>query len=616
MHFAAEFTLRNEHVSSSCIARCPSVSRGENHCLSHKYVAVLGASENQGAKVQTVIDALEFVSKIPTRGPTFVRTDGTERNVPFPQFVDDVKRAGAGLRSLGIEPGDRVALVVPDPETFVTTFLGALTVGIVPVPLYPPASTTKLEVYANTLAHILSVAGSHVLIAPRAQLDLLGDLVAAACPDVRRIEAESLPKAEPIEYKAALDDIALLQFTSGSTAAPKGVTITHRQLAANAHAIMVDGLKSSGEFDTGVSWLPLFHDMGLIGFVVAPLFTSVPVVFIPTSLFVRRPSVWLDAIHRHRGTITFGPNFAYALAARSVSDRLLMSWDLSCLRVAGCGAEPIQPKVLRDFGLKFAPAGFRETAFMPAFGMAEATLAVTFAPLNRVPKADRVSLSALKQGKAEPNDSTESTEIASCGVPLRLFDVQIRNDQGQVLPDRHVGELFVRGPSIASGYFKNPEATAATFQDGWLRTGDLGYLVDGELYVSGRKKDLIIIHGRNYFPQDIETALTSVDGVRDAQAAAFSVFRDGEERLVVVTETGRARDQHEALRSAVTKRIYDHLGLVVSDVVFIRRGTLPKTSSGKVRRSETRTRYENGTLELAGREVSDRPAAVLDEAAS
>ncbi|MFO0659680.1 MAG: fatty acyl-AMP ligase [Polyangiaceae bacterium] len=560
--------------------------------------------------MKTVADALELVSKITTRGPTFVRADGSERHLPFADFVVEVRRAGAGLRSLGISPGDRVALVVPDPEAFVKTFLGALAVGIVPVPLYPPSSSTKLETYAATLAHVLSVAGAHVLIAPKAQLDLLGELIQATSPDVRRIEAESLPQAEPIEYEIKPEEIALLQFTSGSTAAPKGVTITHAQLAANAHAIMVDGLKSSGE-DTGVSWLPLYHDMGLIGFVVAPLFTSVPVVFIPTSLFVRRPSVWLDAIHRHRGTITFAPNFAYALATRSIADRVLTGWDLSSVRVAGCGAEPIQPKVLRDVATLFSVVGFKPSALMPAFGMAEATLAITFAELTEEPKADRVDPQSLKLGKPTPSDAADAIEIACCGKALPRFAVEVRDEAGNALPERTIGELYVRGPSIASGYFRNDQATADTFKDGWLKTGDLGYLANGELYVSGRKKDLIIIRGRNYFPQDIEAAVGAVDGVRDAQCAAFSV-RDprgsGDEQLVVVTETARARDTHDALRTAISERVFEATGLVVAEVVFIRRGTLPKTSSGKVRRAETRSRYESQTLELAGRD-SEAPSS-------
>jgi fatty-acyl-CoA synthase len=566
--------------------------------------------------VFTVVDALAAAAGETRAGHTFLRADGTSRSLSFAALNLEARRVGAGLRALGLGAGDRVALVIPDPETFVVTFLGAMTAGLVPVPMYPPPSLSKLDAYASTLEHVLGAAGAALLIAPHSQLEMLQDVLRAESPNLRTVDAEAIPRAEPIDFTPAPDDIALLQFTSGSTSAPKGVTITHAQLAANARAIIVDGLKAEGGRDIGVSWLPLYHDMGLIGFVVAPLLTRVPVVFIPTSTFVRRPTVWLKTIHEHRGTITFAPNFAFALATRAIQERHMEGWDLSCLRVAGCGAEPISADVMRAFSEKFGHVGLAKNAIMPAYGMAEATLAVTFGELDHPLRIDRVCASALKQGLAEPKPHPEphglhsvppldAIELVACGKPLQGFAVEVRDEAGIVVADRVVGEVFVRGPSIAEGYYNQPETTRATFVDGWLRTGDLGYIADGALFVSGRKKDLIIIHGRNYLPQDIESIVgghDGVDGIRFGQVVAFGRAHPltGAEALVIVAETARPITEHDTIRGAIKARVHESVGLVVDETVFIQRGTLPKTSSGKVRRSETKARLELGTLDLAG----------------
>ncbi|MFI5298117.1 MAG: fatty acyl-AMP ligase [Polyangiales bacterium] len=572
--------------------------------------------------MKTVVEALAAASLETSRGHTFIRADGTSQKLTFAELDEQARRVGAGLRALGLEPGDRVALVIPDPETFVVTFLGAMTTGLVPVPMYPPPSMTKLDAYASTLAHVIRAAGASLLIAPHAQLEMLADVLNTEAPEIKRIDAEAIPRAEPIAYTPAPDDLALLQFTSGSTSAPKGVTITHAQLAANAIAIISSGLQAT-EADVGVSWLPLYHDMGLIGFVVAPLFRRVSVVYVPTSTFVRRPTVWLKTIHDHRGTITFAPNFAFALATRSIQDRHMDGWDLSCLRVAGCGAEPISADVIRAFNAKFARVGLADKAIMPAYGMAEATLAVTFEQLHHPLRVDRVCASKLKQGIAEPkpyqstpghpsSPPNDAIEVVACGRPLDGFFVEVRDEHGKKVDDRVVGEICVRGPSVASGYWNQPEKTAETFIDGWLRTGDLGYWTDGELFVSGRIKDLIIVHGRNYLPQDLEAIVGGVDGIRFGQVAAFARSSEvsGAEAVVVVAETARSPIEHDAMRAAIKARVHEAIGLVVEESVFIQRGTLPKTSSGKVRRGETKNRYLAGTLELA----QTAPTSAADDA--
>jgi fatty-acyl-CoA synthase len=416
----------------------------------------------------------------------------------------------------------------------------------------------------------------------------------------------------PVEVSITGDDLAFLQFTSGSTSAPKGVMVTHHNLAANAHAIMFDGLKSDPDRDKGVSWLPLYHDMGLIGFVIAPIFAEVPVVLLPTTSFVRRPSSWLDAVSRHRGTITFAPNFAYALAVQGISARQMEGWDLSCVRALGCGAEPIDAETVTAFMDKFGAVGLKSTAVMPSYGLAEATLAVTFADLDDALRTDSVEPHDLLTGKATPATNGHAVQIVSCGRPFPAHRVEIVDEQGHPLAERNVGEIVVSGPSVAKGYFGDEATSHATFRAGRLFTGDLGYFAEGRLYVCGRSKDLIILRGRNYFPQDIEKIISEVEGVRTSQVAVFTCPRagsatqatthglpGGDERLVAVAEVSKSQFAEDSVRRAIVAAVHEQMGLRVDEVHFLRRGGLPKTSSGKVRRRETRARLQAGTLTLA-----------------
>jgi fatty-acyl-CoA synthase len=407
--------------------------------------------------------------------------------------------------------------------------------------------------------------------------------------------------------------------------------VTHGNLEANARAIMFDGLRADPDRDKGVSWLPLYHDMGLIGFVIAPLFAQVPVVLLPPTTFVRRPSSWLEAISRHRGTITFAPNFAYALAVQSTSARQLEEWDLSCLRALGCGAEPIDAATVRAFMDRFEPAGLKRTAILPSYGLAEATLAVTFANLDEPLITDAVDPQAILRGRAVKASNGHAVEIVSCGRPFPGHLVEIVDESGRSVGERTIGEIVVEGPSVTTGYFGDTTATRTTFRNGRLYTGDLGYFAEGRLYVCGRSKDLIIMRGRNYFPQDIEKIISEVDGVRASQVAVFTRPRaalgsrgangtaravvssgdaqssasvsaaaqlpSADERLVAVAEIDNA--EHDAVRRAIVAAVHQQMGLRVDEVHFLRRGSLPRTSSGKVRRRETRARLEAGTLALA-----------------
>ncbi|HVY44316.1 MAG TPA: fatty acyl-AMP ligase [Minicystis sp.] len=532
------------------------------------------------------------------RSVTFVRANGQELAVSYPDLWVEAKRRAFALAALGLKKGDRVALILPEPDEFVLTFIGALAGGFVAVPMYPPQTLAKLEAYGDTVRHVLAASGAKVLVTNDTLRPLIEEHLAKRAnarvvleKDLRAPEGFTGQTPEPV----ALEDLAFLQFTSGSTSRPKGVMVTHENLSVNSHAIMFDGLRSTPA-DRGVSWLPLYHDMGLIGFVIAPLYALVQVMFLPTMAFIRRPSLWLDAIHRFRGTITFAPNFAYALATRAVTEGQAATWDLSCMRALGCGAEPIQADVLRAFLERFGKHGLKPESILPSYGMAEATLAITFHDVTKPLKTDRVDLDAMRAGKAKPANGKASLELVSCGRPFPGHEIAIMSPTGQRLGERQVGEVWLRGPSVTAGYFGNPEATAESFGGGWLHTGDLAYVADGDLYICGRAKDLIILNGKNFYPQDVERVASKVDGIRDGQCVAFSrLDASGGEIAVVVAE---ARKASPALCDAIVQAVRTELGLTISEVHLIKRSTLPKTSSGKVRRRECKRRLEENELEL------------------
>jgi fatty-acyl-CoA synthase len=574
--------------------------------------------------MRTFIDVLRDNAVHHDRAVTFVRSNGQERRVTYPELWAEACRRGAALRELGLGKGDRVALILPEPDEFVLSFIGALAAGLVAVPMYPPATLAKLEAYGDTVRHVLAASGARAVVTNDTLRPLLEAGLLAAGSDTRLVVERELSGIDPGSRAAELprvsgSDLAFLQFTSGSTSRPKGVMVTHENLSVNSRAIMVDGLRSTPA-DRGVSWLPLYHDMGLIGFVIAPVYALVEVMFLPTMSFIRRPSLWLDAVHRFRGSITFAPNFAFALATRAVTETQAAGWDLSCLRALGCGAEPIQADVLREFLGRFEKNGLSSRCILPCYGMAEATLAVTFHDLGAPLQTDRIGLAAMKNGRAESASEGESNalELVSCGRSFPGHEIMIVGEDGAPLGERQVGEIWLRGPSVTAGYFGDVQATAETFAGGWLKTGDLGYRASDNLYICGRAKDLIILNGKNHYPQDIERVAAKVDGVRDGQCVAFArLGSSGAEEAVLVAESRRTGETNQALVEAVTHAVRAELGVQLADVVLIKRGSLPKTSSGKVRRRETKWRLERGQLELAGesdKEAGPPAQAVLQRA--
>jgi acyl-CoA synthetase (AMP-forming)/AMP-acid ligase II len=575
---------------------------------------------------RTAARAIEDAAQSARNGFRFV--DETSSAEPFFTYAG-IERAtarfGGALQASGLAKGDRVALILPDNQDFVFAFLGALRAGVVPVPIYPPAGLRKLGGYLDSTLHIVKKSGAKLLVTDGEVKALLGTVQQRA-PELKGIVAvDGLRKAqEPLKaVDMTLDDTAFLQFTSGSTSAPKGVIVSHGNIAHNVHAFMKLGLKIEDGVDSGVSWLPLYHDMGLIGFVLGPIYHKNTVTFLPPLTFLKRPVRWLETVSRHRGTISFGPNFAYALCCKRIKDSELEGLDLSSWRAAGCGAEPIRSGNLQAFAEKFAAFGFNPRALLPCYGMAEATLAISFAPIGTGLKSDLVDADVLAaDGRAEPlalgTTGEHVAEVVSCGPPFEGHDVRVfaPDDENSAtpLPDRQVGELRLRGPSVTSGYFNEPDLTREAFAGGWLKTGDLGYLVGGEVYVCGRRKELIIVNGRNYYPQDLEWEASKVQGVRKGNVIGFGTrkpFND-RERVVICFETSLQDQQaKEALKHEVRKAVRQATGLSIDDVVALDAGVLPKTSSGKLKRAETRELYETGKLFARS---SAREGDVLDTA--
>ncbi|MEL6187296.1 MAG: AMP-binding protein, partial [Myxococcota bacterium] len=400
---------------------------------------------------ETLIEMLQRAAARDDRGYTFLDDALRPREWSFAELLREAERRGRYFRSLGLEKGDRLALIIPDGQDFVLSFLGAIRAGIVPVPMYPPLALGKLDGYVETARKIMTSAGVKMLLTSKPVSGILWSLVSRV-PSLEDIHTvEKVSDHEEAAVTASLedlvvrgDDICFLQFTSGSTSDPKGVVVTHANLVANAKAILLDGLEITEE-DNGVSWLPLFHDMGLIGFVIAPLLTQIPIVFIPTLTFVKRPNVWMETISKYRATITFAPNFAFGLAAKRATPQRVAAMDLSSLRVVGCGAEPINAETMRTFAEAFSPAGFNINALMPAYGMAEATLAISFddleSPFDTLTidrdqyEADRVAAPTTSE------DPASRMELVACGRTFPNHEVGVMSDAGELLPEGQVGEL-------------------------------------------------------------------------------------------------------------------------------------------------------------------------------
>ncbi len=534
------------------------------------------------------------------KGLIILEEDG-EKSFSPKELIAAAKRTACGLLKMGIQPGDRVGIMAQTTPHTVLTFLGCWAAGVVAVPLPLPMRAVDPVSFMEQSRRRLEKVGAKVLAIPGAFLSL----VSGMGEGFRLVTMEELPcgkEASPVSR--GREDVALIQFTSGSTSEPRGVVLTHGNILANARAIAEK--VGACPRDTVVSWMPLYHDMGLIGFLITALGAGCSLVLMSPQRFVADPSLWLRACGEYRATITGGPNFAYALSTRVLRAGGLEGTDLSSLRLALNGAEPIDPQVLDDLVEAGAEYGLKPEVPYPVYGLAEATLAVTFPEPGTLYRKDYVSRRGIEERQAAvpcPPDGADARCLVSLGRPLRGLEVHIIKEDGSAAGEREVGEVCVRGPSLMQGYWGDAAATAEALRGGWLHTGDLGYLAEGNLFLVGRIKDMVIIGGRNLFPEDVERCAERVEGMRKGNAVAFGVTtKRGRERLVLVGET-RLSCPQAALETAraVSSLVREEIGVPVREVVLVPAGTLPKTSSGKKRRFLCRELYLSEKLQAIAR---------------
>lgn len=558
---------------------------------------------------KTLVDVLQgHVQRAPQRPHIYLRQDnGVEQQITHLDLWRQALTVATALRRRGIGRRDTIAIMLRTEAAFFPAFFGTLLAGAIPVPIYPPVRLNRIADYARRQANILSNAGTRLMIT-FADVERLAGLLRSQIPTLTAVTTFD-ELATPInDHTASLErppvpltstDPALIQYTSGSTGQPKGVLLTHANLLANIRAIR-DGLDIQPG-DVAVSWLPLYHDMGLIGAWLGSLYVGVPVTILSPLTFLSRPARWLWAIHAHRATLSVAPNFAFDLCVNKVTDAEIEGLDLSSLRIVLNGSEAVLPGTLSRFVERFGPCGFRPDALRPVYGLAECSVGLTVTPRRHLARIDRVNRTFQMTGHAEPSQDSDAVAFVSCGTVLPKHEIRVVDGTGIPLGERREGRIQFRGPSMMAGYYRNASATRAiTSDDGWLDSGDLGYLAETELFLTGRRKDVVIKGGRNIYPHEAEAVVASIERIRKGCVAAFGVTDDsvGTERLIIVAET-RTTDAtaRNRLQEDILERVTDALGLPPDIIVLAQPGAVLKTSSGKVRRSATRDAYLSGALE-------------------
>jgi len=531
--------------------------------------------------------------------------------VTYTQLREQSLRLARRLQGLGLERGARLAIVAETHPDFLRFFFACQYAGLIPVPMPIPLNLGGHKAYVAQIRAMLQGCRASAAMTPEGFRHLLGEAMQELDLEFWGTPADydALDEKESDLFPLKSDELAYLQYTSGSTRFPRGVMITQQAVMSNLASIITEGLAITS-LDRCVSWLPFYHDMGLVGLVLTPLASQMTVDYLGTREFAMRPRQWLSLLSRNRGTIAFSPPFGYELCNRRLREGEAEQFDLSNWRVAGVGAETIRPQVLRDFAEALEPSGFDEKAFIACYGMAECSLAVSFAPLESGLEVDAVDAEHLAVNDqaclAADSDSGRVSEFVNCGKPLSEFEVEIRGANGEALPERWIGVIHVRAPSVMLGYFEDPVTTAETLSvDGWLNTGDIGYRVGGDLVITGRSKDLIIINGRNIWPQDLEQLAELQPEVRPGDALAFAVPEANGADVPVMVVQCRETDKdkrHELIRR-LQGLIHVELG-VDCHIELARLHTLPRTSSGKLSRSKARLNYIEAQIEPVGSPLS------------
>jgi len=565
-----------------------------------------GQATDIAANASTLLEVLAAHLRVhPERVQTTVLADGSETPLSYRRIDEAASVLAAGLQHLGVAPRQCVAIMLPTSPEYFFAYLGILKAGAIPVPIYPPARLSQLEDHVRRHTGILANAQAVALISVPEAMPV-ARLLQAGVPGLRHVATPAdlaAGQGRPSPVQVREDDVAFIQYTSGSTGQPKGVALTHANLLANVRAMAI--AVQATPRDVFVSWLPLYHDMGLIGAWLGSLLVGFPLIVMSPLAFLARPRRWLEIITQYGGTLSAGPNFAYELCLKRLADDDLAGLDLRTWRLAFNGAEAVSPDTVRRFSERFAACGLAPTAMAPVYGLAEASVGLLFPPLGRVAPIDRIDRDRLsREHRALPRHGEDAAALrfVACGRPLPGHAVRIVDADGRELGERFEGRLEFRGPSATRGYWRNPEQTARLLHDGWLDSGDRAYLAEGDVYLTGRVKDIVIRGGRNLYPQEIEEAVGAVEGIRKGCVAAFGSAdgNSGTERLVVLAEVSaqRLRDVAglAALREAVGRTVVGAIGEPADAIVLAPPHTVLKTSSGKVRRSACRERYERGEL--------------------
>jgi len=550
-------------------------------------------------KHETAVDMMVGLEKVSKFGARFLNNAGQETYYPYSEISRRAQAAAGFLQAAGLQKGDRVAIVLPTSVEFMEAFLGTQMAGGIPAALYPPFRLGKLDEYFNRLRRLLNKMGARFLITDARISKLLGTGVTGVSSLKDVIDAVNLKKGSGWRrVPVNADDIAFLQFSSGTTVEPKAVMVSHSNLMHNL-TMMEAGIGGGTpeEFvGGGVCWLPLYHDMGLVGCLYLGLHYPGNMTFMGPETFIARPVMWLQALSRYRGVVSPAPHFAYGLCLKKVRDEDMDGVDLSSWRVALNGAEPIDVETMERFTERFSRWGFKREAMTPVYGLAEAGLGVSFSSINEaavVTEFDRNALSG--EGRAVRG---EGRKLPSVGKAMLGLAIEIQDENGGVLPEGQAGRIMVKGPSITKGYFNDPELNGATIRNGWLDTGDIGFFFEGNLYIGGRAKDLIIIRGRNYAPQEMEELLIDIPGLRTGCAVALGIQVEGQgEDLLILAELDpMSKRPAEEILAEVRNRLLSGLSLAPYHVELLPAGTLPRTSSGKLRRSDALRQYVAGEL--------------------
>lgn len=563
----------------------------------------------------TIIDALDYAAQGETGYSFFNLRGEVSTALPYRELRDNAKALARRLAGR-FERGARLAVVAETSPEFLTTFYACQYAGLIPAPMPMPVNLGGKDGYITQIRQMISGAKADAVVGPVNLREFLSDAAdQAGCDTVLDFDELNALDDNGVEaVPFGPDDYCYIQYSSGSTSAPKGVIGMQRTVCANLTAIARHGM-GLRDGDRATSWLPLYHDMGLIGFVLTPMTCQVGVDFLATSDFVRRPLLWLRIITENKSTITYSPSFGYELAAKRSARAEPGAIDLSTLRVAGIGGDMVRPEALNAFAEAFEPFGFNATAFLPSYGMAEATLAISFPDLEEEVMVDEVDMRHYtRSGVAQPASAVTSPEhkrgFVLCGRPLEGHAIEVRDENGSRIEERQVGRIFIKGPSLTPGYFSDPESSAAMYNGDWLDTGDMGYFLAGQIVITGRAKDLIIINGRNIWPQDIEWAVEKVDGVRGGGVAAFSVDDGGSERIIVVAERrGLDAEALATLKREVSSVVQNAVG-APAEIVLARPHSMVVTSSGKLSRAKVKQKYLDGAFgEDASQVNAVRPLA-------